>query len=165
MLGRRRRSIRLKGYDYSSAGAYFVTVCTKDRRCLFGQILDSKICLTAGGKAAENCWQNIPSHYPQVVLDEHVIMSNHIHGIIVICPNDVGVQNLEPLRQSKPLQSENRRTNKFQQIIPGSLGAIVRGFKIGVTKWFRQNTGIHAVWQRNYFRTRYSQRRRIKSDS
>ncbi len=72
-------------------------------------------------------------------------MPNHVHGIIVIGYADVGVQNFEPLQMDGP------RENKFQQIIPKSIGSIVRGFKIGVTKWFRQNTDIDVVWQRNYF--------------
>lgn len=62
-------------------------------------------------------------------------------GLTETSNNNVGVQNFEPLQQQ----------NEFQKIIPGSIGSIVRGFKIGVTKWFRQNTDIHRVWQRNYY--------------
>ena len=83
------------------------------------------------------------AHYPNVNLDEFVIMPNHVHGIIVINDDNVEVQNLEPLRK--------QRQNKFQHIIPRSLGSIVRGFKIGVTKWFRQNTDVYTLWQRNYY--------------
>jgi REP element-mobilizing transposase RayT len=90
------------------------------------------------GKIVQRCWLEIPQHFPNVRLDEFIIMPNHIHGIIVI-NNDVGVQNFEPLQ------------NKYQKIIPRSIGSIVRGFKIGVTKWFRENTNIYTVWQRNYY--------------
>ena len=124
-----RRSIRLKGYDYSQAGAYFVTICTKDRECIFGKIVDEEMRLTQGGRIADECWRNIRAHYLHVVLDEYVIMPNHVHGVIFIGNDDVGVQNFEPL------PGNGQRENKFQQIIPKSIGSIVRGFKIGVTKW------------------------------
>ena len=140
-----RRSIRLKGFDYSSVGAYFVTICTKDRECLFGEVVDKEMHLTQGGRIVDECWRNIPAHYPHVVLDEYVIMPNHVHGAIFIGHDDVGVQDFEPLQMAEP------RENKFQQIIPKSLGSIVRGFKIGVTKWYRQNTDVYNVWQKNYY--------------
>lgn len=138
-----RRSIRLYGYDYSQPGAYFITLCTHNRECLFGNIMDGKMVLNDVGKIAHQCWLEIPIHYPNVQLDEFIIMPNHIHGILIInddvVQNIVGVQNIEPLQ------------NKFQKIIPRSIGSIIRGYKIGVTKWFRQNTDIYMIWQRNYY--------------
>lgn len=131
-----RRSIRLKGYDYSRAGLYFITICTQNRLCLFGAIENGKMVLNDAGRLAEHCWLEIPEHYPETELHEYVIMPNHVHGI-------VGVQNFEPLR--------GVRQNQYQKIIPRSIGTIIRGFKIGVTKWFRQNTTIRTVWQRNYY--------------
>ena len=140
-----RRSIRLKEYDYSQAGWYFVTVCTHEKICQFGNIINMKMIFNDGGKIAETCWLDIPKHYPNVELDEFVIMPNHVHGIIVINDKNVGVQNFESQ------QNVESQYNKFQNIIPRSLGSIVRGFKIGVTKWFRQNTDVYTVWQRNYY--------------
>ncbi len=142
-----RRSIRLKGYDYSQPGAYFITICTKNRKCLFGNIINGKMILNDAGHIAQNCWLEIPDHYPNVALDEFIIMPNHIHGIIFINNKKsiVGVQNFKPQRNFKPLQ------NRYQKIIPKSIGSIVRGFKIGVTKWFRQNMDVYNVWQRNYY--------------
>lgn len=139
-----RRSIRLKCYDYSQPGAYFVTIVTHQRQCIFGRIVDGKMRLNEWGEIAKQCWNEIPQHYPNVTLDEYVIMPNHIHGIIILNENNtndliVGVQNFEPPR------------NEYQHIIPKSIGSIVRGFKIGVTKWFRQHTDIYTVWQRNYY--------------
>ena len=110
---------------------------------LFGEIAGDVMNLNAWGRIAEECWQAIPDHYPHVSLDAYVIMPNHIHGIIVI-NSTVGVQNFEPLRQQY-------HTNQYQHIIPKSLGSIMRGFKIGVTKWFRNHTDIHTVWQRNFY--------------
>ena len=146
----RRRSIRLRGYDYSQEGGYFVTICTKDRACLFGTIVENKMQLNEAGRFVDDCWKQIPTHFPRVILDEHTIMPNHVHGIIMIEGN-VGVQNLEPLQKSLREPTHEPPENKFQHIIPNSMGSIVRGFKIGVTKWFRQNTRVHVVWQRNFY--------------
>jgi len=137
-----RRSIRLQGYNYAQAGLYFITLCTQNRAHLFGQIINGEMILNDAGKIAAKCWQDIPVHFPKTKLHEFVIMPDHIHGIVEII-KIVGAQNLEP-----------RLENKFQQIIPQSIGSIIRGFKIGVTKWFRyQNQGDQnmRVWQRNYY--------------
>ena len=151
-----RKSIRLNGYDYSNNGAYFVTICTNNRDIIFGHINDGKMELNNYGKIADQYWNEIPNHYPYVILDEYIIMPDHVHGIIIINGGDiggqnvgvqnVGVQNIEPLH--KPSKSKK---NEYQKIIPGSIGSIVRGFKIGVTKWFRCNTDIYKIWQRNYY--------------
>ncbi len=134
-----RRSIRLKGYVYSQAGTYFVTICTQGRRCLFGDIINGETALNDAGKIAQQCWLEIPNHFPNTELDEFVIMPNHIHGIIFI--NDiVGAKNFSPLRNESKPHSPSK-----------TIGSNVRGFKIGVTKWLRQNTDIYNVWQRNYY--------------
>ena len=141
----RRRSIRLQGYDYAQAGAYFVTLCAWNREYLFGDIIDGKMVLNNAGQIAKQCWQDIPAHFPKVALDEFVIMPNHVHGILYIVgssqevggePN-VGAKDFSPLPRP-------RGTSK-------TLGSIVRGFKIGVTKWMRQHTTTRNVWQRNYW--------------
>jgi len=80
----RRRTIRLQDYDYSQAGAYFITVCTKNRECLFGEISDGKIVLNEFGQIVESVWLDLPKHYPNIELDAFVIMPNHIHGIVFI---------------------------------------------------------------------------------
>jgi putative transposase len=130
-----RRSIRLRGYDYSQAGAYFVTICTQNRECLFGDMMDGEMLLNDAGNIVHQCWDDIPNHFPHVDLDEFGVMPNHVHGIIMIVDSpSVGAKNFSPL--------------------PGTsktIGSIVRGFKIGVTKWMRNNTLIHDVWQRNYW--------------
>jgi REP element-mobilizing transposase RayT len=137
-----RHSIRLKGYDYSQPGAYFVTIVTHLRQCLFGEIANNEMILNDYGKISEQCWNDIPKHYPNAITDEFVIMPNHIHGIIILNDNGsiVGAKNFSPLLQ-------NERPRGTTQTI----GSIVRGFKIGVTKWFRQNSNIYSVWQRNYY--------------
>jgi REP element-mobilizing transposase RayT len=80
----RRRSIRLADYDYSRAAAYFVTICTQNRECLFGKIVEGKMELNTVGHMLQSVWEEIPRHYPGVATDEFVIMPNHVHGIIII---------------------------------------------------------------------------------
>ena len=79
-----RRSIRLKGYDYTQPGAYYITLCTKARQCLFGDVVKGEMRLNSLGYIAFTCWQAIPNHFPHVELDAFVIMPNHLHGILVI---------------------------------------------------------------------------------
>jgi putative transposase len=147
-----RRSIRLQGYDYSRAGLYFITICTQARKCLFGVITEGKMILNEAGKIADECWLQIPEHFPNAFLHEYIVMPNHVHGIIELTNNDA---------------IDERQHNEFQKIIPRSIGSIVRGYKIGVTKWFRNNPGRvenfqplqarvqnfepQQIWQRNYY--------------
>ncbi|MES2798646.1 MAG: transposase [Bacteroidota bacterium] len=132
-----RKTIRLKNFDYSKDCYYFITICCKDRLPLFGKVINEEMILNEAGKFAEKCWMNIPKHFQNAIIHEFVIMPDHIHGIIELT---IRAENIQP-----------RRVNQFQKLIPGSIGSIVKGFKIGVTKWFRYNTKIEMVWQRNYY--------------
>jgi putative transposase len=80
----RRRSMRLKGYDYSQAGAYFVTICTQGRACLFGEVVDGEMRLNDAGRMVVAEWERLPALFPNVVLDAFVVMPNHIHGIVIL---------------------------------------------------------------------------------
>lgn len=126
-----RRTIRLHGYDYSTEACYFITICTQEKKCLFGSITDGAMQLNEIGKAAERCWHDIPIHYPNVELIEFIMMPNHIHGIVRI----VGAEYLPP-----------EHTHKGEECQQGTLGSIIKGFKIGVTKLVG-----HSIWQRNYY--------------
>ena len=79
-----RRSIRLKGYDYAQPGAYFVTLVTHGRVCLFGEIVEHAMRLNRAGHVVQVEWQRLPEHFPDARLDAFVIMPNHVHGVIVI---------------------------------------------------------------------------------
>jgi REP element-mobilizing transposase RayT len=154
-----RQSIRLKGYDYSREGLYFITICAYKGQCFFGVIENKKMILTDAGKFVYQCWQNIPVHYQQVVLHNFIVMPNHVHGIIELKNDMVGIQTVG----AQHFEPQNVRTqkfvpkNQFQKIIPQSIGSIVRGYKIGVTKWYRdQLVGAQhfepiPLWQRNYY--------------
>ena len=156
-----RRSILLKGYDYSQAGLYFITICCHDRVCLFGKILgvenneSPKMVLNDAGKIANECWMEIPKHFPNSVLHEHIVMPNHIHVIIELKSEPVGAENFPPNKNGvNDVNGANdyNRANDYSPLRSPSktIGSIVRGFKIGVTKWFRNNTDYKTIWQRNY---------------
>ncbi len=81
---RRRRSIRLQGYDYTRQGAYFITICTRNRACLLGDIVGGRMHLSEAGRLAQAAWEDLPHHYPHVQIDVWVIMPNHMHGIIIL---------------------------------------------------------------------------------
>jgi REP element-mobilizing transposase RayT len=195
-----RKTIRLKGYDYSQAGLYFITIVLYQRACLFGEVVsgdgaetvradravavraDKAVAVRAEdflpipnlpipnlsetpnlltpetpkqnlqhkphmqlsplGKVANDCWLQIPAHFPNVTLHEHVVMPNHIHGIVQINYNGE-VKN-------------SAQKHEFQRMIPRSISSIVKGFKIGVTKWYRNNItqigdDTKPLWHRNYY--------------
>jgi len=140
-----RRSTRLRDFDYAQAGAYFVTICTRERVCLFGEVVGEVMRLNDAGKVVKACWLAVSTHFPDVDLDAFVVMPNHLQGIVVITDRVVGAKNVSPLRDNvdtrrRPIQSPSK-----------TIGSIVRGFKNGVTKWFRENEHAGNVWQRNYY--------------
>jgi len=130
-----RRSIRLKGYDYSQAGAYFVTVCAQDRTRLFGNILDGEMRLNDFGGMVADSWEWLERQYEYVKLDEWMIMPNHIHGIIVISDDGRGGSRTAPTGKRKPI------------------GRLIGAFKTVSTKRINELRGTSGttVWQRNYF--------------
>jgi putative transposase len=81
---RQRKSPRLKGYDYSQAGAYFVTICTEGRQHLFGEIENSAMQLSEVGKLCIERWDDLPNHFPSIELDGFVVTPNHVHGVLLL---------------------------------------------------------------------------------
>ena len=143
-----RRSIRLKGYDYTRAGAYFITICVKDKYCLFGKIMNGKMKLNELGQVTETCWIEIPNHFPNTNLDEFVIMPNHVHGIIVL-RDTVGERHAVHLRYG----DQSKKIEQFGKPVPSSIPTIIRSFKSAVTRHInilRQSPGT-PVWQRDYY--------------
>ena len=90
MKPRRKNSLRLQGYDYSSIGAYFVTIVTWQREMLFGEIVDGEMVLNEMGKIVQKWWLEIPKHFPTVELEIFQIMPNHVHGIIIVTADGRG---------------------------------------------------------------------------
>ena len=137
-----RRTIRLKEYDYSQNGLYYVTICTKDRDCLFGEIADGKMNVNVYGEILESVWNGLPLHYPNVVLHEHIVMPDHFHAIIQI-DND---RNVGVGFKPAPTNAEHQPTKH-------GLSEIVRALKTFSSRKInelRQTQGV-SVWQRNYY--------------
>ena len=109
----RRRSLRLRNYDYASPGAYFITICSHRGACLFGRIAHGLMRLNALGTLVETCWHALPTHYPHVELDAFVVIPNHVHGILVLADESPKRHGLpEIVRAFKTLSS--RRVNEMR---------------------------------------------------
>lgn len=119
-----RRSIRLQGYDYSQEGLYFITICVKDRACIFGEIENGKMILNEIGKIASEEWLRTESVRSNVVLHEFVVMPNHFHAIIEI------TKNLGDKNETGAFRSPSQ-----------TIGSIVRGYKIATLKKIKDHLG------------------------
>jgi putative transposase len=137
----RRRSIRLPGYDYSQPGACFVTVCTRDRECLFGEVEAGQVRLNEAGCAVAGTWIWLGRQYPYVELDEWVVMPNHLHGILIIHAN--------------PTDEPGRGGSRTAPTLPKRkpLGRLIGAFKMVSSKRINELRGRPgaAIWQRNYY--------------
>ncbi|MBN1398477.1 MAG: transposase [Bacteroidetes bacterium] len=131
-----RKSIRLKDYDYSHAGEYFITICTYDRECIFGDVIRGEMRLSQLGEVVRDTWYDLPNHNRGIELDAFVVMPNHIHGIIII--NDITVgAGLEPA----PTGKRHGLTEIIRQLKTFSALCINK----------KRNTVGYPVWQRNYY--------------
>ncbi len=92
-----RKSNRWKGFNYASENAYFITICVNDRLCLLGAVSGGEMQLNEYGKIIKQCWNNLPNHYPNCILDEFIIMPNHIHGVIMIDNSVFKPTNITPI--------------------------------------------------------------------
>ncbi|HSW64498.1 MAG TPA: transposase [Dissulfurispiraceae bacterium] len=162
-----RKTIRLKGYDYSQAGAYFVTICTKDRECLLGNVTGSEMHLNEAGGIVRSVWNGLPDRFPGICLDEFIVMPNHMHGIIVIIdvgaglalPVDAkitvgaGLALHDPMSTVGHKQQGVHKQQGAASSAPTTLGDVVRAFKsiaaINVNRLL--NLSGRPVWQRNYY--------------
>ena len=143
-----RHSIRLKGYDYTQPGAYFITICTKARQCLFGNVVKGEMQLNSLGNIALNCWQTIPAHFSHIELDTFVVMPNHLHGILIITDKLVGAQHCCALNQHIDCNTE-----QFGKPVPGSIYTVIRSYKGVVSKRINiiWQTKGQSIWQRNFY--------------
>lgn len=145
-----RKSIRLKGFDYSQPGHYFITICTHQRTHLFGDVRDGKMVLNAMGAVADECWRAIPEHYPNVRVDSYVIMPNHVHGVFVIMDKNVGAIHESPPNIGANIHGAVREPPL--RLNP-KIGKIIGRFKMNSAKQIniiRGTPGV-PVWQRNYY--------------
>jgi len=150
VLRRNRKSIRLKGYEYSQPGHYFITICTHQRANLFGTIRGGQMVLNAIGAIADKCWRAIPGHYANVRVDEFVIMPNHVHGVIVIVDNNVGAIHESPPHIGANIHGAVREPPLRSN---ANIGKIIGRFKMNSAKQINILRGMSGVpvWQRNYY--------------
>lgn len=144
-----RRSMRLKGYDYGAAGAYFITICTYQRHCLFGEIIDGEMHLNEFGRVVADCWDAIPGHFPSIQLDESVVMPNHVHGILVVTDTPRRGMALPCPYPTMP----RTETREFGKPLAQTISTVVGSFKSAVTKRINilRNAPRTPVWQRNFY--------------
>jgi putative transposase len=145
-----RKLTRLANYDYSRDGMYFVTVCSKNRKCLFGEIINEEMILSDAGKILKNIWLGLPNHYVNAKLDEYIIMPNHFHCILeIISPVGTGFKPV-PGDESIP---ENRAGFKPAPTKHHPLSEIIRGLKTFSSKLINQkyNTPGNIIWQRSFY--------------
>jgi putative transposase len=144
-----RRSIRLRGYDYSKPGFYFFTICSKHREPLFGRIKNNNsVILSQFGKIIESTWLDLPNHNNYIILDVFVIMPDHVHGIIQIedsihCNSEQNTAGAG----SKPAPAYNKPAPKLGEIIRQ-----LKTFSARKINELRKTTGV-AIWQRDYYET------------
>jgi len=160
-----RRSIRLPGYDYTSPGAYFVTICVRGGECLLGEVVDGEMRLNEWGQVAHDFWTQVPVHFPNVSIDAFVIMPNHLHAIIMIHERSNVAGYVEKGEETVPLHSNHGRrgavaapSSASQTPAPSwlgkpTLGQIVAYYKYQTTKRINQLRDMPGTrfWQRNYW--------------
>jgi putative transposase len=173
-----RRSIRLKGYDYTRDGAYFVTICTEDRAHVFGRVVDGEMHSNAYGREVANCWLWLGEQYPYVLLDEWIVMPDHTHAIIVITYDHRNVTRSDEIhpdgaRSNEPCRGGSRTAQITTASPAGSvngpnvgmnhsgsvppkrkpLGRLIAAFKTVSTRRVNdlRSTPGATLWQRNYY--------------
>ncbi len=137
-----RRSIRLREWDYAQPAVYFITICLRQRVCLFGEIVEGRMLPNQIGQIIETEWSGLPNRFFNVGLDEFIVMPNHIHGIIFIKPVETSVVAPESILHSVPQGAMNRAP---------TLGEVVRSFKAASARMVRKRGFSEFAWQRNYY--------------
>jgi putative transposase len=168
-----RRSIRLKGYDYAAGGCYFITICTQNRECLYGEIVGGEMRLNEAGRMIQTIFQEMPEHYPGIDIDEFVVMPDHFHGIVVnnvgagprACPQSVPITKQDGHGVTPPAICHPSRREGVGNAYPGghggtapTLGDMVHRFKSLTTARYRHGVNnnnwppfLGKLWQRNYY--------------
>lgn len=155
-MPRNRKHIRLRDYDYSWQNAYFITICTKERKNFFCQdapvyipLWEPGTMLSSAGQTAERLLLEIPKHFPHAFLDEYAVMPNHIHCILVLghisAPDEVGDNSQVEDALIEP------QFNQFHKAVKGSVSVIINQFKGAVKRWCNANEYTHFDWQSRFY--------------
>lgn len=159
----KRKATRIPEYNYSSNGAYFITICTINKKYLFGKIENNTIFLNEFGKIAQQCWGEIPNHFDNVIVNEYCIMPNHIHGIIIVGCNDRCTDNDYHSQWNNHVYRNNysQRDNHVQrdndrcplrarnmELVP----KIISQYKSSITRTIQKNINKNiTIWQRSFY--------------
>jgi REP element-mobilizing transposase RayT len=153
-----RRSIRLAEYDYTQPGAYFITICAHERACVFGDIVGDEMRLNDAGWMVQQCWDEIPEHYPGIDIDAFTVMPNHIHGIVILvgatprgCPVPTPqIRNRWEGQAQGPAPTANTRNLSLPDVVHRLKSLTTRRYADGVKhhNWPPFNKKL---WQRNYY--------------
>src|SRR3990170_3258574 len=145
-----RRSIRLKGFDYTQPGVYFATMCTYQREAILGEIVAGEMQLNRLGRIAQQEWSRLPTRFPFLELGPFVIMPNHLHGILIITCRGTA-ENLTDSGSNETRRAPTRE--QFGNPVAGSIPTIIRSYKASVS-WRINRLRVrpaHPFWQRNYY--------------
>jgi REP element-mobilizing transposase RayT len=156
--------LRLDGYDYATAGYYFITVCVQGKEPLLGEIVNGAVVLNKAGRMVDNVWAELPQRYPDVAIDTHVVMPNHFHGIIIIDDNRRGESCIRPELTGigKINQGEHKVPGEHKVrpygTLDGTVGRVIQAFKSLTTNAYIHGVKNHnwrpfpgKLWQRNYY--------------
>ena len=166
----RRRSVRLPLFDYAQPASYFVTVCVQDMKPLFGKVIGNNVDLSETGRIVDECWRSIPQRFTGVELGPHVVMPDHLHGVVIIRPraterpaanaesgaaanSDNAAKESRRARYIVPLQLQNP-VREFGAPVAGSVATIVATFKAGVSRQIGRRfhrSALRSLWQRGYY--------------
>ena len=133
----KRSHLRMQGWDFTSPGWYFLTICTKNMRSEFGTVVNGRMTLNEAGLIADKFWREIPEHFPRAVVDEHVVMPNHVHGLLRLTADGWDVHGLTARREA------------FGKPVAGSVPTILRSYKGAVTRALGRNP-----WHRRFYEVR-----------
>jgi len=136
-----RKHLRLKNWDYSNNGIYYITICCHNKQKSFGEICDGRITHSEIGQISSTFWQEIPQHFSHVKLDEFVVMPNHVHGILILDYSMSGTQHDTALH------------SQFSRPIKNSVSVIVNQFKSSVTRWCNKEGYYNFKWQSRFYDT------------
>jgi REP element-mobilizing transposase RayT len=133
-----RKTIRMKGWDFTSPGWYFITICTQGMKCRFGAIVNGRMIPNDAGRKAAEFWRDIPAHFLRAVVDEYVVMPNHVHGLLQLVERDTACR--------VPVE---RQFEAFGKPVAGSVSTIIRSYKSAVTRALGEN-----IWQGRFYEVR-----------
>jgi len=155
-----RRSIRLRGHDYSAGGAYFITICAQNKQCGFGRLVEGAMIPSECGQVIQQAWEALPQRFPSVVLDAFQLMPNHLHGIFVI-PGSGLEPSLASATGAPVVQPDSKLMSTASRSPVPTMGGVVGAFKSISTiavNHLDARTGRRLL-QENFFRAYHPQRR------